>query len=464
MRCRIGRIAVSVRDHRNGFNQVSYRPTRLFSLDREAVLARGPAPDQVERDALDQCHVARTIIRAQALVVVAEDDIQNPMDRIFNRPMTPDGFQELVRRQGPRGDVVAGERRDLAAPHDRALHGGDRLEPRPGRFAAEPGRGRRHRAAAGLLTPVRGLRALAALHRLRCRPLERRLDPGQQLGLVGLDRQQVVGSGLDDPLGDRPIAAGRVDRHQRALEAQLVEQRGDHDALVRLAVHDLLGQDEALLARIGRQGVQRALAGAGVAGPLRGLAVDRDQASGRIAPIQASKHSSKVPGSSALTTSLSVSWLGTPRANGRIERKDARFRPAQPAISTMLSAPAKQPASAISRISSSRYNTLPRCRGSSTVVKKSRTVPEALSMTPPAKDRAIAYEKSGRWFTAEEPFLRAKERTDAGSSAFRHPRFELIAPLPQEVEPAFNNRKLHMRLPWMPTRAHLPFYCHAAAC
>src|SRR4051812_8146997 len=52
----------------------------------------------------------------------------------------------------------------------------------------------------------------------------------------------------------------------------------------------------------------------------------------------------------------------------------------------MLAAPAKQPASAISRISSSRYNTLPRCRGSSTVVKKSRTVPEALSMTPSAKE------------------------------------------------------------------------------
>src|SRR6476660_8211387 len=67
--------------------------------------------------------------------------------------------------------------------------------------------------------------------------------------------------------------------------------------------------------------------------------------------------------------------------------------------------------------------------------------------------RAIAYEKSGRWFTAEEPFLRAKEHTDAGSSAFRHPRSELIAPLPQEVEPAFNNRKLHMRLPWV-----APFY------
>src|SRR3954467_4223117 len=48
-----------------------------------------------------------------------------------------------------------------------------------------------------------------------------------------------------------------------------------------------------------------------------------------------------------------------------------------------------------------------------------------------ASPRAIAYEKSGRWFTAEEHFLRAKERTDAGSSAFRHPRSELTAPLPK---------------------------------
>src|SRR3954470_20089907 len=61
--------------------------------------------------------------------------------------------------------------------------------------------------------------------------------------------------------------------------------------------------------------------------------------------------------------------------------------------------------------------------------------------------RAIAYEKFGRWFDAEEPLLRAKERTDAGSSPFRHPRSELIAPLLQEAPSAFNNRKLHMRLP-----------------
>src|SRR4051794_35453466 len=74
------------------------------------------------------------------------------------------------------------------------------------------------------------------------------------------------------------------------------------------------------------------------------------------------------------------------------------------------------------------------------------------SAAPPARKptrcRAIAYEKFGRWFDAEEPLLRAKERTDAGSSPFRHPRSELIAPLLQEAPSAFNNRKLHMRLPW----------------
>src|SRR3954470_9107505 len=56
-------------------------------------------------------------------------------------PWPPDSLQELVRCQGPRGDVVPGERRDLAVPHERAVHGGDRLEPGPGRLAAETGRG-----------------------------------------------------------------------------------------------------------------------------------------------------------------------------------------------------------------------------------------------------------------------------------------------------------------------------------
>jgi hypothetical protein len=69
------------------------------------------------------------------------------------------------------------------------------------------------------------------------------------------------------------------------------------------------------------------------------------------------------------------------------------------------------------------------------------------TMERSAETRAIAYEKSGRWFNIAEPLLRAKERTDAGSSAFRHPRSELIVPLPQEAGPAFNNRKVHMRLP-----------------
>src|SRR4051812_27591397 len=91
---------------------------------------------------------------------------------------------------GPRGDVVPGERRDLAVPHERTVDGGDRLEPGPGRLAAETGW--RHRAAAVLLTPVRGFHTLAALHRVRRGLRQSRLDPGQQLGLVGFDGQQVV--------------------------------------------------------------------------------------------------------------------------------------------------------------------------------------------------------------------------------------------------------------------------------
>src|SRR3954454_17742979 len=100
--------------------------------------------------------------------------------------MPPDGPQELVCCQGPRGDVVAGERRDLAAPHERAVHGGDRLEAGPGRFAAEPGRGRHHRAAAVLLTPVRGLRLLTACTVSGAACVRAALIPASSLGWLAL--------------------------------------------------------------------------------------------------------------------------------------------------------------------------------------------------------------------------------------------------------------------------------------
>ena len=66
--------------------------------------------------------------------------------------------------------------------------------------------------------------------------------------------------------------------------------------------------------------MQRTLASAGVAGALRGLAVDRDQASGRIAPIQASKHSSKVPG---VERALIPSLLDKLRLKGSLVTIDA---------------------------------------------------------------------------------------------------------------------------------------------
>src|SRR4051794_12566161 len=70
-------------------------------------------------------------------------------------------------------------------------------------------------------------------------------------------------------------------------------------------------------------------------------------------------------------------------------------------------------------------------------------------------DRAIAYEKSGRQFDAEEALFTSKKYTDAGSSPFRYPRSGLTVLLLQEVVSVFNNRKLHMRLPWGSGSGHL---------
>jgi len=42
--------------------------------------------------------------------------------------------------------------------------------------------------------------------------------------LVGFHCQAIVGTLLDDPLGNLPLAAGRIDRHQRAAELQHLQQ------------------------------------------------------------------------------------------------------------------------------------------------------------------------------------------------------------------------------------------------
>ena len=112
--------------------------------------------------------------------------------------------------------------------------------------------------------------------RARRRVGEEGLDVLEGGRAVLLQRQQVVAAAAQDGRGDPGLGADGVDRHQGALERQLLQKQRDGGDLVRLATHRLLPEHQALA---GRQAETRCR-DRGLAprvGAPRGLAVDRDE-------------------------------------------------------------------------------------------------------------------------------------------------------------------------------------------
>src|SRR3954454_3667466 len=97
---------------------------------------------------------------------------------------------------------------------------------------------------------------------------ERARDLGQQVRLVLLHAQQVVGLGLDDRCRDRGIAGNGVNGDDCALERagvrQSPQQGRDRHLLTGRVLDRLLAEHEAFVGRKGRDQVQRLAACAAV--------------------------------------------------------------------------------------------------------------------------------------------------------------------------------------------------------
>src|SRR3954447_22241260 len=68
----------------------------------------GVGVEDVEGEASDDGEVFRGVVLARAGVVFIEDDVEGPMQVVFDRPMRPDGVEELARAEAAREDEVAG--------------------------------------------------------------------------------------------------------------------------------------------------------------------------------------------------------------------------------------------------------------------------------------------------------------------------------------------------------------------
>ena len=146
---------------------------------------------------------------------------------VLHRPVLPARRQEELGAFGSAADVPVPIHRRLPT-HDRAigLDHHQALEPLPGaRQRLDHLRVGAHPAAALLDPPVPGVALLdAPAEALGAEVQEGVPDRGAQRGLVLLDREQVVGPALHDLVGDRRLAAHRVDRHQRPVEREHVQQ------------------------------------------------------------------------------------------------------------------------------------------------------------------------------------------------------------------------------------------------
>jgi hypothetical protein len=94
--------------------------------------------------------------------------------------------------------------------------------------------------------------------------------------MVGLQGQQVVAPGLQDPAGDGRLAAHGVQRHDAVPQGEPVQQLGNGRDLVGLVIRAALSQHEALLAGPGAHHVQRRPVPAAVERVPERLAVDGD--------------------------------------------------------------------------------------------------------------------------------------------------------------------------------------------
>src|ERR671939_1869498 len=197
----------------------------------------GPAAailgDEVGGDLAQQGEVAGGGAVAHPAVVLAEGDVEDPVQSVLHAPMPPDRPRQSDGIVAAAGEEVADLGLDLAGAGDAAdrlhrqhrgqlgpatpgleLAGGWAREDAPADQAAVASvEGVEHRAPSGPAAEAGALEVLA--HGL------------EGAAVVGLQHQEIVGALGPDPPGDLLLAAHRVERHDAAVEPQAVEQLRD---------------------------------------------------------------------------------------------------------------------------------------------------------------------------------------------------------------------------------------------
>src|SRR3954451_23647793 len=218
---------------------------------------------------------------AHPAVILTEGDVENPMQAVLDAPVPADGLGQHGRIIVAAGEEIADFGLGLAGAVDTAdrLDHQQRAQIGPFVQRLELSGGRAHENASA------NQAAMAVVKGIACWPavtaaaeagtFEMSTHGLEGVAVIGLQRQEIVGTLRPDPGGDLLLASHSIERHDAAVEMQGVEQLGDGGDLVRLAVDLALTEHQSLIARPGTDEMQRAVIVAAAAGTPDGLAVDR---------------------------------------------------------------------------------------------------------------------------------------------------------------------------------------------
>ena len=124
--------------------------------------------EEVEGEAAQDGEVLGAIVAAVAGAVLVEFDVENPVQRVLDRPVTADGAGENLGGEGRGSDVVAGGGAGVAGLRAGRLDAGEGGEAGEAGLAGvapvgeEPARGRGYPVRAGLDAAVVGIGGLEA--------------------------------------------------------------------------------------------------------------------------------------------------------------------------------------------------------------------------------------------------------------------------------------------------------------
>ena len=206
----------------------------------------------VDGHVFDDGHVFGAGAGAQSGEVIVEDDVEHPMQAVFDAPLGAGRRRRKpAHRAWPSRDS-SGVGWDAAVAFDAAFDHGDHGEVGEGRLVGI--------AAVGEQPVDIVADQMAALFDAAMVGIDsdvgRRGDAGRRIGEegddavvggreVGFERQQIVGAAADDGLGDRGLGAHGIDGDEGAGQFEAIEQPGDRLDLFGLVVDRFLAQKPA---------------------------------------------------------------------------------------------------------------------------------------------------------------------------------------------------------------------------